>query len=86
MRMEEVDDGLFNHAGNMLECLKTRQRPASDIEFGYQSSATCLLGNVALRTRERIEFDPVKQELKNASAAARKLFSREYRAPWKLSV
>jgi hypothetical protein len=41
---------------------------------------------VALRSRERIEFDPVKQELKNPSAAARKLFSREYRAPWKLSV
>jgi hypothetical protein len=86
MRMDEVDDGLLNHAGNMLDCLKTRQRPASDIENGQQSSATCLLGNVALRTRERIEFDPVKQELKNASGAARKLFSREYRAPWKLSA
>lgn len=85
MRMDEVDDGLFNHAGNMLECLKTRKRPASDIEYGHQSSATCLLGNVALRSRERIEFDPVKQELRNPSPAARKLFSREYRAPWKLS-
>jgi predicted dehydrogenase len=85
MRMDEVDDGLFNHVGNMLECLKTRKRPASDIEYGHQSSATCLLGNVALRSRERIEFDPVKQELRNPSPAARKLFSREYRAPWKLS-
>jgi predicted dehydrogenase len=86
MRMDEVDDGLVNHAGNMLECLKTRQRPASDIEYGHQSSAACLLASVAVRTRERLEFDPVKQELKNASAAARKLFGREYRAPWKLSV
>jgi predicted dehydrogenase len=86
MKMDEVDDGLFNHVGNMLECLKTRKRPASDIELGHQSSATCLLGNVALRSRERIEFDPVKQELRSPSAAARKLFGREYRAPWKLSV
>jgi len=86
MRMDEVDDGLFNHVGNMIECLKTRKRPASDIEHGQQSSATCLLGNVALRSRERIEFDPVKQELKSPSPAARKLFAREYRAPWKLSV
>jgi predicted dehydrogenase len=86
MKMDEVDDGLFNHVGNMLECLRTRQRPASDIEYGHQSSATCLLGSVALRTRERLEFDAVKQELKSPSAAARKLFSREYRAPWKLSV
>ena len=86
MRMDEVDDGLYNHAGNMLECMKSRKRPACDIEDGLHSSATCLLGVVALRTKERIEFDPVKQELKNASGAARKLFGREYRSPWKLSV
>jgi hypothetical protein len=86
MRMEEVDDGLENHAANMLECMRTRRRPASEIEDGLHSSATCLLGVVALRTRERIEFDPVKLELKNASGAARKLFGREYRAPWKLNV
>lgn len=86
MRMQQVDDGLFEHAGNMLECVKTRKRPACDIEDGHHSSATCLLGNVALRTRERIAFDPVKQELVSPSAAARKLFGREYRAPWKLTV
>ena len=62
------------------------KRPACDIEDGYRSSATCLLGNVALRTRERIEFDPAKQELVQPSAAARKLFGREYRAPWKLTA
>jgi len=28
----------------------------------------------------------VRQELRNPSAAARKLFAREYRAPWKLPV
>jgi predicted dehydrogenase len=86
MRMERVDDGLFNHVGNLLECVKTRQRPASDIELGHRSSAACLLANVALRSKERIEFDPVEQELKSPSPAARKLFAREYRAPWKLTV
>jgi predicted dehydrogenase len=86
MTMERVDDGLFNHVGNLLECMRTRQRPASDIELGHQSSAACLLANVALRSKERIEFDPVKQELENPSPAARKLFGREYRAPWKLAV
>jgi predicted dehydrogenase len=86
MRMDEVDDGLLNHAGNMLECVKSRKRPACDIEDGLHSSATCLLGVVALRTGERVEFDPVKRELRSASAAAKKLFSREYRPPWNLSV
>jgi hypothetical protein len=66
--------------------MKTRGRPATDIEAGHQSSAACLLANVALRSKERIEFDPVKQELKDPSPKARKLFGREYRAPWKLGV
>ena len=86
MRMDEVDDGLFNHAGNMLDCMKSRKRPACDIEDGLHSSATCLLGVVALRTKERIEFDPIKLELKDGSGAAKKLFGRDYRSPWKLSV
>jgi predicted dehydrogenase len=86
MRMDEVDEGLVNHAGNMLECMRSRKRPACDIEDGLHSSAPCLLGVVALRTRERLEFDPVKQELTNPSGAAKKLFGRDYRAPWKLSV
>jgi predicted dehydrogenase len=85
MRMDEVDNGLENHAADMLECMKTRKRPACDIEDGLRGSAPCLLGVVALRTGERLEFDPVKQELRGASGAARKLFGREYRAPWRLA-
>jgi predicted dehydrogenase len=86
MKMEQVDDGLVNHVGNLLECMKTRQRPATDIESGHQSSAACLLANVALRSKERLEFDPVKQELRDPGPEARKLFGREYRSPWKLTV
>jgi predicted dehydrogenase len=84
IRMEQIDDGLHNHVGNFLECVKSRQKPICDIESGHQSSAACLLGNVALRTRERIDFDPLKQELVNPTPSAKKLFGREYRAPWKL--
>ncbi|HEY7924810.1 MAG TPA: hypothetical protein VII62_16595 [Vicinamibacteria bacterium] len=40
---------------------------------------------MALRTGERLEYDASKLELKNASAASKKLFGREYRAPWKLA-
>ena len=85
MKMDEVDNGLENHAANMLECLRTRKRTACDIEDGLRSSAPCLLGVVALRTGEKLEYDPAKLELKNASGASKKLFGREYRAPWKLA-
>jgi len=86
MKMERVDDGLENHVANMLECMKTRKLPQSDIEFGYRSTSTCLLGNVALRSKERLEWDVASQRLTKGSPAAQKLLSREYRAPWKLRV
>jgi predicted dehydrogenase len=86
MKMERVDDGLANHVANMLECMKTRKLPQSDIEDGYHSTSTCLLGNVALRSMERLEWDVASQRLSKGSPAAQKLLSREYRAPWRLEV
>ncbi len=86
MKMEVVDDGLLNHVGNLLDCMRDRKHPHSDIEFGHRSSSTCLLGNVALRTKERLEWDVSDQKLIKGSPAAQKLITREYRAPWKLTV
>src|SRR2546430_13017531 len=41
----------MSHWANFLECVKTRQKPISDIEIGHRSTTTALLGNVALRSR-----------------------------------
>jgi predicted dehydrogenase len=70
------------HWANFLECVRTRQKPISDIEKCYRSTATCLLANIALRTKLRLDWDgeTVKQ------AEGRKLMTREYRKPWKLTV
>jgi predicted dehydrogenase len=86
MKMERVDDGLANHVANLLECMKTRKLPQSDIEFGHRSTSTSLLANIALRSKERLEWDVASQRLTKGSPAAQKLLSREYRAPWKLEV
>jgi predicted dehydrogenase len=86
MKMEQVDDGLLNHVGNLLECMRTRKHPQTDIEYGHRSSSACLLGNVALRTKEHLEWDVANQKLLKGSPAAEKLLGREYRAPWKLTV
>ena len=86
MQMKRVDDGVYEHVGNMLECMKTRNRPASDIEIGHRTTSACLLGNVALRSKERIVWDVANQRLVGGGPEARKLIGREYRAPWKLVV
>jgi predicted dehydrogenase len=86
MQMDRVDDGLENHVANFLECLKTRNRPQSDIEIGHRTSSACLLANVALRSKERIEWDVANQTMLKGGPEAKKLLSRDYRAPWKLVV
>ncbi|MBI3208627.1 MAG: Gfo/Idh/MocA family oxidoreductase [Candidatus Solibacter usitatus] len=70
------------HWKNFLECVRTRQRPISDIEKCYRSTATCLLANIALRTRMRLDWDgeTIKQP------EGRKMMEYNYRSPWKLTV
>ena len=72
------------HWANFLECVRTRQKPISDIETCYRSSAACILGNVAYRSKLRIDWDDKKQTAMQSEA--KKYLSREYRKPWKLVV
>jgi predicted dehydrogenase len=73
-----------SHWANFLECVKTREKPISDIEKCQRSTTTCLLGNVALRSKLRIDWDESKWTTKQPEA--RKYLSREERKPWKLVV
>jgi len=79
-----TDSGNANHWANFLECVRTRQKPQSDIEICQRSTTTCLLGNVAYRSRLRLDWDA--QKWTTQQAEARKLLTREYRKPWKLVV
>ena len=88
MQMKSVNDSHFDHVRNFLDCVKSRRRPVSDIEIGHRSTSTCLLGNVALRSKERLVWDVAKQALASTSSGdkAQSYLTREYRAPWKLKV
>lgn len=72
------------HWANFLQCIKTRERPVSDIEICHKSTTICHLGNISLRSKLRIDWDGQRET--TLQAEARKYLSREYRKPWKLSV
>ena len=72
------------HVRNFLDCMKTREKPIGDIEIGHKSTATCLLGNIALRTGEKLQWDGEAEKLKNGSAQATAMLRRDYRGPWVL--
>jgi predicted dehydrogenase len=72
------------HWKNFLECIRTRQKPTSDIETCVRSSTVCLLANVSMRARTRIDWDE-----KNWTAVqkeAKPYLKANYRKPWKLEV
>lgn len=71
------------HVRNFLDCLRSRERPVGDIETGHRSTATCLIGNIALRTGEKLQWDAAAEKFTN-SEKANALLRREYRQPWTL--
>jgi len=46
-----------SHMANWLECIRTRQRPNADIEFGHQHSAATIMAANALETGQRMRYD-----------------------------
>jgi len=71
------------HVRNFLDCVKSRDLPAGDIEIGHRSTATCLLGNIALRTGRKLLWDAAAEKFTNVPEANTWL-TRRYRAPWVL--
>jgi predicted dehydrogenase len=72
------------HAGNFLDCVKSRQQPVENLEVGHHVTAVSQLGNVALRSKSRIEWDAANEKVIGNETANGLLF-RPYRAPWQLS-
>jgi len=73
-----------DHWKNFLDCIKTRQKPVSDIENMVRSSAVCILGNVSMRAKVRLDFDEQTFRVRQSEAEPFTRFN--YRAPWKLEV
>lgn len=46
------------HLRNWLECIRTRETPAAEIETGHRSASACHLGNIARWLGRKITWDP----------------------------
>ena len=82
--LAERGGGNVAHWANFLDCIKTRQRPVSDIEICHKSTTTCHLANISIRAKCRVDFDPATEKLSPAEAA--RYAAREARSPWKITL
>lgn len=77
------DDSRLTHVQNFLDCMRTRQRPVTDVEIGHYATATPHLGNVALLSGRKIRWDATKEEVIGDSQA-NAFVGKDYRKPWVL--
>jgi predicted dehydrogenase len=72
------------HWKNFLACVRSRQKPISEIETCVRSSATCILANLALRNGMTLDWDD--KAFTVAQDQVKPQLKANYRAPWKLEV
>jgi predicted dehydrogenase len=71
------------HLQNWLDCIKTRQRPAADVEIGHRCITICHLCNIARELGRKIKWDPAKEEIISDGEAST-LLSRPRRKGYEL--
>ena len=72
------------HWRNFVDCVRTRQKPASDIETCVRTTTTCLLANLAMRHGATLDFDERAFTVKQHDM--KQYLKAKYRSPWKLEV
>ena len=72
-----------DHYRNFIDCVRTRQPPAAPVEIGHRSATLCHLGNIAMRLKRRLRWDPEAERFPD-DADANRLLGRARRGAWSL--
>ncbi len=52
-----------SHMGNLFECIKSRKTPCSPVDICHRTITACHLGNIAIRLKRKITWDPEKEQV-----------------------
>ncbi|GAI53197.1 unnamed protein product [marine sediment metagenome] len=74
-----------DHSRNFIDCVISRKETVTPVDIGHHSISAGLLGEIAIITGQKLEWDPDKEVFINNDQANR-LLKRPYRAPWKFPV
>ena len=70
-----------DHVRNFIDCVKSRRDPVEPVEVGHRTATLCHLGNIAMKLRRKIRWDPEQEQIVGDDEAGAML-SRPMRAPW----
>ena len=72
-----------DHVRNFLDAVKSRQDPIEPVEIGHRTATLCHLGNIAMRLKRKIRFDPATEQIPG-DQEAQAMLARPMRPPWHL--
>ena len=72
-----------DHHNNFFDAVRTRKRPAAEIEQGHRSTSAVLLAGVALKIGRKLHWDGTNERFIDDTQADRHLM-RTYRSPWQI--
>jgi predicted dehydrogenase len=84
LRAEEVH--LYasdEHHTDFFSCVRTRQRPITDVEIGHRTATICHLSGIAEKLGRAVRWDPAKEEIIGDPVAS-SMLDRPRRAPYAL--
>ena len=72
-----------DHMGNFFNCMRSRRDPIASVENGHRSASIGHLIIIALRTGQKLQWDPANETFTgDGASAANPLLTREMRAPY----
>jgi hypothetical protein len=72
------------HMKNFFDCIKSREKPISDVVSQHRSVSACHLANISLRLGRKLEWDAAKEEFVGDSEA-NSMLSRAQRDEYAIS-
>jgi predicted dehydrogenase len=73
----------LDHRQNFIECVKTRKETIAPAEVGHRSISVAHLGEIAMITGQKLQWNPETEKFTDNNAYATRLLKRPYREPWK---
>jgi hypothetical protein len=73
------------HYRNWLDAVKSREEPIEPVEVGHRTASICHCGNIAMRLKRKVQWNPETETFVQDDEANRML-RRPYRDPWTIEA
>jgi myo-inositol 2-dehydrogenase/D-chiro-inositol 1-dehydrogenase len=74
-----------NHMANFFDCVKTREKPVSDVWTHVNSANACHMASVSMLLGRKVQFDPDKYQF-IGDDDANLFINRKQRKPWTVTA